>query len=457
MSISTFDLFSIGIGPSSSHTVGPMLAALTFINELQVENNLDLVEQMVIDLYGSLALTGKGHGTDHAIMCGLSGYAPDTIDPLQVIPIVQSILNLKKIHLAQSKIIPFIYEKDLIFHTKESLPKHANGMCFTALDSKGTIILKKIFYSIGGGFIVDDENFDNDLTDTLNVPYPFNSAKELFALCEKHQLSISEIMMENEKVWRNENEIRQGILHIVDIMLNCIERGCHSEQQYLPGSIRVKRRAPALYKKLQEKTTQPSTNPGLKWLNLYALAVNEENAAGGRVVTAPTNGAAGIIPAVLNYYIHFIPNSSEQGRIDYLLTAAAIAILYKKGASISAAEVGCQGEIGVAASMAAGALTAVLGGTLIQIEKAAEIAMEHNLGLTCDPIAGLVQIPCIERNAMGSVQAINACELAMLEDDRNKISLDEVIATMLRTGKDMKDSYKETSKGGLAAVNLPEC
>ena len=446
MSLSVFDLFSVGIGPSSSHTVGPMKAAYQF-SQLVKEKSPAKIRA---ELFGSLALTGKGHGTDIAIYHGLTGQQPHLIEPNCPLP------NLDKF--------------ELIFHKDKLLPKHTNGMLFTALDQKGKDIAHQIYYSIGGGFIVTDEEYGYEKHDRKPEPYPFNTAEELLHHCAKNKLSIRDLMLANEKTWRSEDEIKSGLLHIADVMQKCIERGCHTEGT-LPGFLKVKRRAPDLYKKLcMHGSPKPSEYADvMHWLNVYAMAVNEENAAGGRIVTAPTNGAAGIIPSVLHYYKNFLPNSNDDGVITFLLTAGAIAILYKKGASISGAEVGCQGEVGVASSMAAGALTAVLGGTLSQIEKSAEIAMEHHLGMTCDPIGGFVQIPCIERNAMGSVKAVNATRIALMEDEDggHKVSLDKVIAAMRQTGKDMMSIYKETSLGGLAAAikdphavataNIPEC
>lgn len=457
MSISVFDLFSIGVGPSSSHTVGPMKAALVFVQNICNHPLAKSLSRVQVDLYGSLALTGKGHGTDVAILNGLEGKSPKTVDPDSLFPRAQQIITEQKIIINNQITIPFNSDNDLLFNRQELLPKHTNGMRFTAWVND-QIILETIYYSIGGGFIVTDTEFGQETTD-LKIPYPFNSAEELLALCRQYHLSIAQLMMANEKAWRSEQEIRNGLLEIANIMQQCIEKGCHTSG-ILPGFLKVKRRAPELFKKLQTHgAPKPSEHADvMHWLNIYAMAVNEENAAGGRVVTAPTNGAAGIIPSVLNYYKNYTPGASDEGVINFLLTAGAIAILYKKGASISGAEVGCQGEVGVASSMAAGALAAVLDGTLGQIEKAAEIAMEHHLGMTCDPIGGLVQIPCIERNAMGSVKAVNAARIALLEDEsgEHKVSLDKVIATMRQTGKDMMTIYKETSLGGLAA-NIPEC
>ncbi len=458
MTISLFDLFSIGIGPSSSHTVGPMRAAKRFADHLRESTLAKNCVRVQIDLYGSLALTGKGHGTDGAILNGLEGKTPEDIVPEELGPRALAIATEKTLALAEFKPIAFEVKKDLLFHYEETLPLHSNGMRFTAFGDDARIILCEIYYSIGGGFILSEVEMLEPMgeNDTQSQPYPFSTAAELLALCQKNHLTIAQLMLANEAVLRDEESVKARCLTIAETMKQCIEAGAHASQTHLPGSLKVRRRAPALYQKLMQEGRKETFTDILNWLNLYALAVNEENAAGGRVVTAPTNGAAGIIPAVLNYYREFCPECSEQGIIDYILTAAAIAILYKKGASISAAEVGCQGEVGVACSMAAGALTAVLGGTLAQIENAAEIGMEHHLGLTCDPIGGLVQIPCIERNAMGTVQAVNSAKLALMENGEHTVSLDTVIKTMLQTGRDMQTRYKETSQGGLA-VNLPEC
>lgn len=455
MSLSIFDLLSIGIGPSSSHTVGPMKAALTFVNALQYKDCLTQTQRIVIELFGSLAFTGKGHGTDHAILMGLEGYAPDTINPDIVMPRVEVILKEKNLNLLLNHKITFDYDKDFIFNTRDLLPLHTNGMRFTAYNVEKNVLDTHIYYSIGGGFIIDETG---PITVQSEIPFPFASAKTLLNLCEKNQLSIHELMMLNESSLRDAKEVREKLFHIATIMRACIDKGCQTPG-ILPGGLHLKRRAPILFQKLNEKGKPHSHDhtDSMAWLNLYAIAVNEENAAGGRIVTAPTNGAAGIIPAVLHYYLTFYPEADQkEDTVKFLLTAGAIAILYKKGASISGAEVGCQGEVGVACSMAAGALAAVLGGNLYQIENAAEIAMEHHLGLTCDPINGLVQIPCIERNAMGAVKAVNAARLALLGDGEHYVSLDKVIATMKQTGKDMMSIYKETSQGGLA-VNLPEC
>jgi len=457
MFISIFDLFSIGIGPSSSHTVGPMRAAYQFVKILRQQNLLNQVQRLKTELYGSLALTGKGHGTDIAILNGLEGQLPETVDPDKAVPRIQQIIAEQRLKLNGEQVIKFQAGQDLLFHSKEVLPLHSNGMHFSAFDAAGQLLYQQIYYSIGGGFIVTEQDYGKELAQTKPIPYPFSTAEELLKHCKRHNLTIKELMLANESVYRSEIEIRQRILDIDKIMAECITKGCQTEG-ILPGGLKVKRRAPELYKKLK---VQGLPNPDhqadmMNWLNLYAMAVNEENAAGGRVVTAPTNGAAGIVPAVLNYFKNYHKAANQESVITFLLTAGAIAILYKKGASISGAEVGCQGEVGVASSMAAGALTAALGGSLAQIENAAEIAMEHHLGMTCDPIAGLVQIPCIERNAMGSVKAVNAARLALMEDGEHKVSLDKVIKTMKQTGHDMMSIYKETSQGGLA-VNVPEC
>lgn len=458
MTISIFDLFSIGIGPSSSHTVGPMKAAKAFTDILITENILAGVKHIKIELFGSLAFTGKGHGTDNAILLGLEGNMPDTVNPDFIKPRAQEIIEHKNIKLAHVHPITFDYSTDFNYNFKDLLPYHTNGMRFSAYDIEQKKMTSRIYYSIGGGFILDEDQVTHPKTaGGTDIPYPFSSAKELLSLCEKHQLTIKDLMLANECAMRSQEEVNQRLLHIAKVMRECIDKGCKTSG-ILPGGLNIKRRAPDLYQKISTKGKPESHEhtDTMAWLNLFAIAVNEENAAGGRVVTAPTNGAAGIIPAVLHYYLIFYPQAKEEDAIDFLLTAGAIAILYKKGASISGAEVGCQGEVGVACSMAAAALTAMLGGHLYQIENAAEIAMEHHLGLTCDPINGLVQIPCIERNAMGSVKAVNAAQLALLGDGQHHVSLDKVIATMKQTGIDMMAIYKETSLGGLAA-NLPEC
>jgi L-serine dehydratase len=459
MAVSVFELFKIGIGPSSSHTVGPMLAAHTFVKRLEKLDLLNRVERLEVTLYGSLAFTGRGHGTDRAVLLGLTGELPDQVDPERIDGIVQEIQDSGFIRLAGHFRIAISEKTDLLFNKRETLPHHTNGMRFKAFDKSGETLIKRDYYSVGGGFVVnhDEAAADRIVKDETPLPYPFSSGDELLALCARHQLSIAEIMMANEQVWRDEKEIRDGLLRIWNAMHGCIKRG-YTRTGVLPGGLNVHRRAPSLYRELSQSSETADRDPLkiIDWVNLYALAVNEENASGGRVVTAPTNGAAGIIPAVLNYYNNFIYHSNEDGVIEFLLTAGAIGILYILNASISGAEVGCQGEVGVACSMAAGGLTAALGGTMSQVENAAEIGMEHNLGLTCDPVGGLVQIPCIERNAMGAVKAINAQRLAMQAEGKHKVSLDKVIKTMRETGADMQNHYKETSRGGLA-VNVIEC
>jgi L-serine dehydratase len=459
MAVSVFELFKIGIGPSSSHTVGPMKAAHTFVLRLGEADLIGKLARLQVTLYGSLAFTGRGHGTDKAVMLGLSGNLPDQIDPDDIDGILDEIQRSGRIELSGLLKLKFEQKTDLLFNKRETLPHHSNGMRFEAFDQNDKLLLEREYYSVGGGFVVnqDEAAADRIMKDKSELPYSFASGDELLSLCASHDMRIADIMMANEKTWRNEQEIRSGLLIIWDAMQNCIRRGYNSNG-VLPGGLKVQRRAPRLYRELSEQENSENQDPLkiIDWVNLYALAVNEENAAGGRVVTAPTNGAAGIIPAVLSYYDHFIPDSNEDGIIEFLLTAGAIGILYLLNASISGAEVGCQGEVGVACSMAAGGLTAAVGGNMSQVENAAEIGMEHNLGLTCDPVGGLVQIPCIERNAMGSVKAINAQRLALQGDGSNKVSLDKVIKTMRETGADMKNHYKETSRGGLA-VNVIEC
>ncbi len=460
MSVSTFDLFKIGIGPSSSHTVGPMRAAERFVHRWLLDpGQLEATTRIRAEVFGSLALTGRGHGTDKAVLLGLEGNRPNLIDPDIIDQVLERIRSTKRIRLMGSHEIAFDEKRDLALNKRQKLPYHTNGMRFTAFDAAGEVIATRDYYSVGCGFVVnaDDSADDRIEPDQTPLPYPFKSSDELLAQCARSGLSIAQLMFENEKCWRSEEQIREQLREIWNAMQACVNRGIRSEGT-LPGGLKVSRRAPTLHRELSSKPEAAMRDPltTLDWVNLYALAVNEENAAGGRVVTAPTNGAAGIIPSVLHYYDRFCPNATEQGVFDFLLTAAAIGILYKENASISGAEVGCQGEVGVACSMAAGGLMAALGGNPGQIENAAEIGMEHNLGLTCDPIGGLVQIPCIERNAMGAVKAINATRMAMRGDGKHKVSLDKVIKTMRDTGRDMQDKYKETSRGGLA-VNVIEC
>ncbi len=459
MAISVFDLFKIGIGPSSSHTVGPMRAALMFASGLREAGQLERVAAIRTELFGSLGATGKGHGSDKAVLLGLEGEAPDTVDPAAIADRLAAIRAAKSIRVLDVHPITFDEPGHLVFHRRKCLPFHPNGMIFTAFDAAGGEVACKTYYSVGGGFVVNDEGgaARGIKEEGTQLPYPFKTGDDLLLMSKKHGLSFSALMMENEKVWRSETDIRASLLHIWDVMQACVKRGCEQEG-VLSGGMKLKRRARELHQKLSSASEEAAKDPltALDWVNLYALAVNEENAAGGRVVTAPTNGAAGIIPAVLHYYARFIPGANADGVVRFLLTAAAIGILYKENASISGAEVGCQGEVGVACSMAAGALTEVLGGTPAQVENAAEIGMEHNLGLTCDPVGGLVQVPCIERNAMGSIKAINASRLALRGDGTHFVSLDQVIVTMRQTGADMNLKYKETSRGGLA-VNIIEC
>ncbi len=460
MAISVFDLFKIGIGPSSSHTVGPMRAAAKFVHVLQDQQLLSQVASVYITLYGSLGATGIGHGSDKAILFGLEGDHPESIDTTQIESRLEQIKSSHSLNLSGQHRIHFDYDKQLKLHRKKCLAYHSNGMQIAALDADGDEIYSNTYYSIGGGFVVEEADAQQDhlhASDETVLPYAFNNMQQLLDLCQQHQMSISQVMLENEKCWRSEAEIRSGLLNIWQVMQDCISAGC-AHEGILPGGLNVKRRAGKLNQKLREKQESALTDPltTMDWVNLYAIAVNEENAAGGRVVTAPTNGAAGIIPAVLKYYDRFVAQSNEEGIVNFLLTAGAVGILYKENASISGAEVGCQGEVGSACSMAAAGLTEVTGGTPEQVENAAEIAMEHNLGLTCDPINGLVQVPCIERNAMAAIKAINARRMAMNGDGEHFVSLDKVIATMRNTGRDMKKKYKETARGGLA-VNVTEC
>ena len=460
MHISVFDIFKIGIGPSSSHTVGPMRAAKRFAERLAADGQLAGTTAVKIELFGSLGFTGRGHGSDKAIVLGLEGEDPATVDIDTVARRVTSVEQTKRIKLLATHEVDLDPETSLIFHRREKLPLHANGMRFTAY-AGGAVSAERIYYSVGGGFVVDHTGAPADGSppaDQISVPYPFNSGDELLRLSSEHGMSLSSLMLENEKAHLSQTdaEIRERVMKIWHAMEACVKRGCEREG-ILPGGLKVKRRAAAIYRKLKsDPRAQHDPLAIMDWVNLWALAVNEENAAGGRVVTAPTNGAAGIIPAVMTYYRRFLPNADDEGSVRFLLTAGAIAALYKKNASISGAEVGCQGEVGVACSMAAGALAEVMGGTPAQVENAAEIGMEHNLGLTCDPIGGLVQVPCIERNAMGAVKAINAARLALQGDGTHKVSLDKVIKTMWRTGADMSSKYKETARGGLA-VNIIEC
>jgi L-serine dehydratase len=455
MSLSVFDIFKVGIGPSSSHTMGPMRAARQFVLGLKRDGLLAATSQIAIRLYGSLALTGVGHGTDRAVLAGLEGAEPETVEPDSIEPTLQRIRTSGRINLLGEHEIAFDEPMQLLFMRHERLPRHSNGMRLTALGEDLRVLREEDYYSIGGGFVVRGEESEaSEVSAHAPPPYPFTSGADILALCREHGLELYELVFANELTWRTEAQVRAGLLHIWKVMQACVERGFR-QTGVLPGVLKVRRRAPKMYRVLTE-SKGVSALDAMDWVNAYALAVNEENAAGGRVVTAPTNGAAGIVPAVLHFYMRFESGANDAGVIRFLLTAAAMGMLYKRNASISGAEMGCMGEVGVACSMAAAGLVAALHGTNEQIENAAEIGMEHNLGLTCDPVAGLVQIPCIERNAMGAVKAINAARLAMRGDGTHKVSLDQVIATMRQTGLDMQTIYKETSQGGLA-VNVPEC
>jgi L-serine dehydratase len=459
MAISVFDLFTIGIGPSSSHSIGPMRAARRLVDRLRGDGLLDACAEVEVRLYGSLALTGKGHGTDRAVMLGLEGATPEGIDPDEIERRVAAIRANRRLTLDQGPTIPWNESRHLLFLRKQSLPQHPNGMQFTARNAAGETLVEYTCFSVGGGFVVDESAADADQLslDETELPYPFRSGDDLLRMAEASKLSVSAMMLANERCWRSEAEIRVGLLARWRVMQECVDRGCEQEG-VLPGGLKVRRRAPELLRQLTVRSREAGRDPlaAMDWVDVFALAVSEENAAGGRVVTAPTNGAAGIVPAVLHYYWRFMPDANEDGVVRFFLTAGAIGILYKLNASISGAEVGCQGEVGVACSMAAGALVEVLGGSVPQVEMAAEIGMEHNLGLTCDPIGGLVQVPCIERCAMGAVKAINAARMALRSDGKHRVSLDRVIRTMRETGRDMLTKYKETSRGGLA-VAVTEC
>ncbi len=458
MAISVFDLFKIGIGPSSSHTVGPMRAAATFAQALRSQGVLEQVTRVEVRLYGSLSATGIGHATDRACLLGLMGQWPDQIDPHSIEPRIAQLLEEKCLMLNGSQPVEFDYARDMRL-LDEDLPYHPNAMTLEAWSAEQTL-LSQTYYSVGGGFIIEQSEIDAPARTQgqVELPYEFSSGDELMALCKTYSLSVSQLMMANERAWRCEEDIRSGLLKIWAAMQQCVENGLHNEG-ILPGGLKVKRRAAKLHRSLQEigkPNVIGSTLSAMEWVNLFALAVNEENAAGGRMVTAPTNGAAGIIPAVLHYYMKFNPGACDDDVVNFLLAAAAVGILCKKNASISGAEVGCQGEVGSACSMAAAGLADILGGTPAQVENAAEIALEHNLGLTCDPVGGLVQVPCIERNAIAAVKAINAVQMALRGDGEHFISLDRVIRTMRDTGADMHANYKETSRGGLA-VAFVEC
>ncbi|MEX5300380.1 L-serine ammonia-lyase [Kocuria sp. CPCC 205292] len=466
MALSVLDLFSVGIGPSSSHTVGPMRAAALFADGLRRDGLLESVARVRAELFGSLGATGHGHGSDKAVILGLQGADPETVDTDTADEQVRASTERGQLCLAGTHPVPFDRPKDVVMHRRRSLPAHPNGMTFFAHGADGELLRERTFYSVGGGFVVDGEatGADRVVADDTTVPYPFTTGGQLLEHCRREGMSIAGIMLANEASWRSEEDTRVALLHIWDVMQQCVENGCTRTEAALPGGLKVRRRAPDLRARLREAeatataTGRPVPDPlhAMEWINLYALAVNEENASGGRIVTAPTNGAAGIIPAVLHFYTRFVSGADENGVVEFLLTAAAVGILIKENASISGAEMGCQGEVGSACSMAAAGLCAVLGGSPDQVENAAEIGMEHNLGLTCDPVGGLVQIPCIERNAIASTKAVNAARLALHGDGEHKVSLDQVIKTMRETGNDMKIKYKETSRGGLA-VNVIEC
>ncbi len=456
MTISVLDMFTIGIGPSSSHTVGPMRAACRFVAELRDSALLPATHRVHVSLHGSLALTGKGHGTDRAIILGLAGYSPEEVPVREIPSILNRIRSNGSIPLPGGQLLPFVESVDLSFH-QEVLPRHANGMRFIATDSSNAHLLTRVYYSIGGGFVVESHESLTPTSEEIREPYPFQCGDDLLRMGNESGLTVSQMVLENERVRRPEEETRAALLRVWKAMQECVTLGCTGRGK-LPGNLSVRRRAPKLYQELTSRPEAGLRDPltVMDWVNLYAMAVNEENASGGRVVTAPTNGAAGIIPAVLHYYSRIHGGADDDHIVRFLLTAGAIGMLYKRNASISGAEVGCQGEVGVACSMAAGALTEVLGGSVPQVEEAAEIGMEHNLGLTCDPVGGLVQVPCIERNAMGAIKAINASRLALRGDGKHRVSLDRVIATMRQTGADMGTKYKETSLGGLA-VNVVAC
>jgi L-serine dehydratase len=453
MKTSIFDLFKIGIGPSSSHTVGPMRAARQFTTRLRMAGLLSRTSRVKAELFGSLALTGIGHATDKALLLGLSGEAPELIEPSAIESIIANIRSEGRMPLGNERLIRFVEDRDLLFHNDSVLPGHPNGMRFTAYDAGGAVLLEDVYYSVGGGFIVREGDTSAATTPALPVPYPFASGAELLAQANQHGLAIWQIVLANECTLQKENFVRARLSQIWSVMNECIDRGLRTEG-ILPGGLNVRRRAPRILAKIQARPVRDPLE-AMDWVNAFAMAVNEENAAGGRVVTAPTNGAAGLVPAVGRYYLQFVPGASQEGLLQYLLTAGAIGILYKENASISGAEVGCQGEVGVACSMAAGGLAATMGATNEEVEHAAEIGMEHHLGMTCDPIGGLVQIPCIERNAIGAVKAINACRMAMQESG-HLVSLDQVIRTMYQTGLDMQSRYKETALAGLA-VNVKDC
>jgi L-serine dehydratase len=457
MALSVFDLFRVGIGPSSSHTVGPMKAAERFVATLAADGVLDRTDAIRAELFGSLGATGYGHGSVPAVVLGLAGCHPETVDPPAVRPLVDAARATGRLTLAGGREIAFNPDSDVVLWRTKTLPLHPNGMTFTAWGRDGAVLAERSYYSVGGGFVLDDSEAAGPriVPDATVLPHPFASGAELLAQCEETGFSVARLMRENERVWRSDAEIDAGLLHIWSVMEECVHHGMQTEG-VLPGGLRVPRRAPELLRRLEVEADTTDPLRGMDWITLYALAVNEENASGGRVVTAPTNGAAGVVPSVLMYYRRFVPGASEDGIVRFLLTAGAVGVIIKALASISGAEVGCQGEVGAACSMAAAGMAAALGGTPAQVENAAEIGMEHNLGLTCDPVGGLVQIPCIERNAIAAVKAVTAARTALRGDGRHIVSLDSVLKTMRETGADMSVKYKETARGGLA-VNVIEC
>lgn len=455
--ISFFELFKIGIGPSSSHTTGPMKAAGRFRETLETHPQRLAITRVVVTLFGSLAWTGKGHGTDKAVVLGLGGCLPETIDPAAAAALFNDVRATGRLAIVGGGATSFDVERDIVFNLERILPGHSNAMNFAAFDGEGRLLAEETWYSIGGGFVVREGSEPAGLAEAAALPFRYRNAAELLSLCSENGMRIADLVLANEAALRPRSEVNAGVDRIASVMFECIDRGIQAQGE-LPGAFKVQRRARGLFERLRERSQVNTRAPheGVELVNVYAIAVNEENAAGGRVVTAPTNGAAGVIPAVLKYYREHCAGASQEGVRDFLLTASAIGSLCKMNASISGAEVGCQGEVGVACSMAAAGLTAVLGGSNNQIENAAEIGIEHHLGMTCDPIGGLVQIPCIERNAFGAVKAINAASLALRGDGSHRVSLDQVIETMRQTGADMQSKYKETSRGGLA-VNVPEC
>ncbi|WP_342132762.1 L-serine ammonia-lyase [Hydrogenophaga sp. OTU3427] len=457
MTASVFDIFTVGIGPSSSHTVGPMIAAHRFAHRLAQQGWLSRVRQLRVELYGSLGATGRGHGTDKAVLLGLEGQQPDSLDPETVATRLAAIRKSGQLLLLARQPVARETQAPWLHFRRDTLPRHPNGMRFHAFDGAGDAVVAD-YYAVGGGVVAsDDELTLRPAAGATAPPFPFRSGAELVQRCRDAGLSIAQLIYENEQAWRPAAEVVDGVQRIRIVMAETIARGCRIDGE-LPGPLRVRRRAAALHRKLMSRSEESPRDPlsALDWVNLYAMAVTEENAAGGRVVAAPSNGAAGVVPAVLQYYLKFVPGSSEEGSFNFLLTAAAIGLIYKASTPMSGAELGCQGEVGVACSMAAGALAAVLGGTVGQVEHAAQIGMEHNLGMTCDPMGGLVQNPCIERNAMGAIKAINAARMALCGERQQVVSLDKVIRTMMQTGADMKTKYKEASRGDLT-VNVVEC